>query len=114
MLLVRDRVTASRPVTAISRLHLHPECVVEELSRRRARIRHPGGVFSVTFDGEGELALEASTLLPRVRAAIDARALAFTTRAAVADFGFCIAHGAADAEFALASGARVRDRRYPW
>lgn len=114
VLLVRDRVTAARPVAAISRLHLHPESVVDELSQRRARIRHPGGVFSVTFDGEGELAIEASTWCPEFGRRLDARALAFTTRAAVAEFGFCIAHGAGDAEFSLASGAQVREGTYPW
>jgi uncharacterized heparinase superfamily protein len=114
VLLVRDRVTAARPVVAISRLHLHPDCSVEELSARRARIRHPGGVFSVVFAGEGELAVEASTYCPEFGRRQDARALAFTTRASVADFGFCIAHGDGDLELALASGARVRGQTFAW
>ena len=68
----------------------------------------------MTFAGEGELAIEASTWCPEFGRHLDARALAFTTRAAVAEFGFCIAHGAEDAEFALASGAQLRDRSYLW
>jgi uncharacterized heparinase superfamily protein len=114
VLLVRDRVTARRPVTATSRLHLHPECAVGELSERCVRIRHPGGEFSVAFDGDGDLALEPSTYCPEFGRRLDTRALAFTTRAATAEFGFCIAHGAGDAQFLLASGARVNGRAYSW
>ena len=114
VLLVRDRVSASRPVAAVSRLHLHPECVIEEVSVRRARIRHPGGVFRVAFDGDGELAVEASTYCPEFGRRVDNRALVFTPRDRVTDFGFCIAHGGGDVSYTLASGAQVQARRYPW
>src|SRR5439155_11644401 len=77
VLLVRDRVTASRPVKAVSRLHLHPDCEIEQVSGRRARIRHPAGVFGVAFDGEGELAVEPSTYCPEFGSSVEARALAF-------------------------------------
>ena len=64
VLLVKDEITSARSVTARSRLHLHPDCVVEELAGPAARIRHPGGVFQVRFAGPGELALEASSYCP--------------------------------------------------
>jgi uncharacterized heparinase superfamily protein len=114
VLLVRDRVTASRPVAAVSRLHLHPECRIDGVSSLRARIRHPGGVFSVIFDGDGDLAVESSTYCPEFGRRLDARTLAFTPRDRVTEFGFCIAHGGGEATYSLASGADVEDRRYPW
>jgi len=113
VLLVRDRVTASRPVKAVSRLHLHPDCEIEQVSGRRARIRHPAGVFGVAFDGEGELAVEPSTYCPEFGSSVEARALAFAADR-IGDTGFCIAHGDGKVDYASASGARVNDRRYPW
>lgn len=114
VLLVRDRVDAERSVSAVSRLHLHPECAVDELSGRRARVRYPGGVFNVVFDGAGDLAIESSAYCPEFGRRFDARALAFTTRLTAGDFGFCIAHGPEEVRFALASGAQIRDRTYSW
>ena len=42
VLLVRDEIASGRPVTARSRLHLHPDCVVEESSRARRAGPTPG------------------------------------------------------------------------
>ncbi len=114
VLLVRDHVTARRAVAAHSRLHLHPDCAIEELSGLHARIRHPGGVFSVTFDGAGVLGVEASIYCPEFGRRSDTRALVFTARGAAADLGFCIADGAGEVQFERDSGARVRGRAYPW
>ncbi len=115
VLLVRDRVTASRPVRAVSRLHLHPDCAIESLSARAALVRHPGGVFAVAFGGDGELAQEASTWCPEFGRSLATRALAFTAaHGSDATLGFCIAHGERDPRFALDSGARLGHRTYPW
>jgi uncharacterized heparinase superfamily protein len=46
-LTIRDRVTATRPVRCVSRLHLHPACRAADLSGRVARIAYPGGSFQV-------------------------------------------------------------------
>ena len=113
VLLVRDRVTAHRPVSAVSRLHLHPACEIEELAGRRARIRHPGGAFNVVFDGEGDVAIEASTYCPEFGRRFDTRALAFAARGAAA-FGFCIARGDGEVTYHCESGARVNGRDYSW
>jgi uncharacterized heparinase superfamily protein len=114
LLLVRDRITAARAVRATSRVHLHPECAIEELADRRAWIRHPGGVFSVVFDGEGELAIEDGIYCPEFGRRLDARVLAFTARSAAAEIGFCIAHGSGEVRFTLASGAQIGERAHPW
>jgi uncharacterized heparinase superfamily protein len=114
VLLVRDRVTSGRAVRAVSRLHLHPECEIESLSASVARVRYPGGAFSVTFAGDGELALEASNWCPEFGLRRETRALAFTVRGADAALGYCIAHGEDDVRFDLASGAQLRERAYLW
>jgi uncharacterized heparinase superfamily protein len=114
VLLVRDRVTSSRPALAVSRLHLHPDCAIEEISGLLARIRHPGGRFAVAFAGAGRLAEEASTYCPEFGRSLDARALAFTPSERATEFGFCIAHTGDDVRFALAPGAEVNGRSFPW
>ena len=114
VLLVRDRVTAARPVAAVSRLHLHPQCAIEELSALRARIRHPGGTFSVTFAGAGELAVEDSVYCPEFGRQFAAKALAFTAHGPDVAFGFCIGHGAEIVGYACGSGAQTGRRSYPW
>jgi uncharacterized heparinase superfamily protein len=113
VLLVRDRITASRAVRAVSRLHLHPDCAIEAVSARSARVRHPGGIFCVAFDGDGELAVEASTYCPEFGIHVDTQALAFRVERA-GEIGFCIAASDGEIDYTCASGARVSGRRYPW
>lgn len=114
VLLVRDEVSSSRSVTARSRLHLHPDCVVEEIAGLRARIRHPGGVFQVVFVGAGELALEVSDYCPEFGSRLERRALRFETTGASLVFGFCVANGAEQIEYDLDSGASVSGEKVSW
>jgi uncharacterized heparinase superfamily protein len=114
VLLVRDEVTSSRSVTARSRLHLHPDCVVEELAGLRARIRHPGGVFQIVFAGPGELGLEASDYCPEFGCRLERRALRFEATGAGLVFGFCVASGAERIEYDLDSGASVSGEKVSW
>jgi uncharacterized heparinase superfamily protein len=114
VLLVRDRVTATRPVAAISRLHLHPACTIEDVSGLRARIRHPGGVCAVVFDGDGALSVEASTYCPGFGVRHDARALAFRAGEQTSGFGFCIADGEGEVAYQSDAGAQVKGRQFPW
>jgi uncharacterized heparinase superfamily protein len=114
VLLVRDEVASSRPVTARSRLHLHPDCVVEEIAGLRARIRHPGGSFQIVFAGPGELALEASDYCPEFGTRQGRRALCFETAGESLVFGFCVAKGEAQIEYDLDSGASVSGEKVSW
>jgi uncharacterized heparinase superfamily protein len=114
VLLVRDEVASSRPVTACSRLHLHPDCVVEEITGLRARIRHPGGLFQVVFAGAGALALEASDYCPEFGTKLGRRALRFETAGASLVFGFCVAKGEGQIEYDLESGASVSGEKVSW
>jgi uncharacterized heparinase superfamily protein len=114
VLLVADEIEGGRPVRACSRLHLHPECVVESLAGPAARVRHPGGVFQVRFAGAGELSLEDSHFCPEFGIQTPRSALRFEASGQRLGFGFCIAKGAGEIEYALASGARVSGEKYPW
>jgi uncharacterized heparinase superfamily protein len=114
VLLVKDEVTSARRVTARSRLHLHPACVVEALSGPAARIRHPGGVFQVRFAGSGELAVEPSTYCPEFGIRQERAALRFEASGERLAFGFCIANTAGEIGYDLDSGASVSGERVAW
>jgi uncharacterized heparinase superfamily protein len=114
VLLVKDEIISARSVTACSRLHLHPDCVVEELVGLGARIRHPGGVFQIRFAGAGELALEASDYCPEFGVRRPRTALRFEAAGARLAFGFCIANTAEEIGYDLVSGASISGEKVPW
>ncbi|MBW2363458.1 MAG: heparinase II/III-family protein [Deltaproteobacteria bacterium] len=113
VLLVRDRVSSRRPVAARTRLHLHPACSIDAVEERSVRVSYPGGSCVVCFAGEGRLELEPSCHFPEFGVARDSRALCFTARGARLESGFCIANGARNVRYDLASGADVDGVRFP-
>jgi uncharacterized heparinase superfamily protein len=114
VLLVRDRVLARRIVRACSRLHLHPECRVEEVAGAAARVAHPGGAFQVRFAGAGTLRVEGSRHFPGFGRELASQALAFDAEGAQIETGFCIAAGAEALRYDLAAGATLGTRSYGW
>lgn len=59
-LVVKDTVTSASSHRMVSRLHVHPGCVVEQISACQVRIGHRAGQALVTFTGDGSLSLEES------------------------------------------------------
>jgi uncharacterized heparinase superfamily protein len=114
ILMVKDVLTSAREVTAVSRLHLHPDCRIARLSDDAAGIEHPRGHFGIRFAGEGALAVEPSWYCPRFGTRVENRALTFTASGSRVENGFCIASGCDDFAFDLASGARAEGRSFGW
>ncbi len=114
VLLVKDEITSARRVTARSRLHLHPDCVVERREGPVAWIRHPGGVFQICFAGPGGLTLEASTFCPEFGVQRERTALCFEAAGERFAFGFCIANTDARIGYDLDSGADVSGEKVAW
>ena len=111
VLMVRDWVTATQSVTARTRLHLHPDCGIEEIEGHTARVSYPGGSCIVRFAGEGQLEAEASRYFPEFGIARDAQALCFTARGRRLESGFCIANGARVVRYDVATGADIDGSR---
>jgi len=64
-LIVKDKIIASRPQSLVSRLHLHPDCIIDELKDNSARIIYPAGKFKISFsNNNGELSVEDSFYCP--------------------------------------------------
>jgi len=87
-LTVRDRITASRSVGAVARLHLHPQCQIRKMSAPKVEIVHSGGVLGVEFFGDGALSLEESDYCPEFAKAIPNSVLAFSASGADIEIGF--------------------------
>ena len=85
---VRDRITASRVVGAVARLHLHPECQIGKMSAPKVEIIHPEGVLGVEFFGNGTLSLEDSYYCSEFGKAIPNTTLAFSASGADMEIGF--------------------------
>jgi len=90
VLIVRDRVSSARSVAAASRLHVHPDCEIADLTAQTARIRTPAGDFHVAFAGRGRLEVERSIYCPEFGVAIENRALVYRCAGADLEMGFCI------------------------
>ena len=95
-LIVVDRVSSARSVSAASRLHLHPDCKIVDLEPRAARIRARGGDFYVAFAGRGRLEVERSVYCPEFGVAIENQALVFSSAGADIELGFCISDESLD------------------
>jgi len=95
-LIVADRVSGAKSVSAASRLHLHPDCQIVDLDSRIARIRAPGGEFYVAFAGRGRLEVEKSAYCPEFGVAIENQALVFSSAGTEVELGFCISDESVD------------------
>ncbi|MFC1601332.1 heparinase II/III-family protein [Candidatus Sumerlaeota bacterium] len=89
-LAVTDEITSARHVTAISRLHLHPSCQVEDISKTHALISYPAGKFEIRFTGPGQLSQEESFYSPEFGVLEKRTALAFSAHGAKIKTGFAI------------------------
>jgi uncharacterized heparinase superfamily protein len=95
-LVVKDRVSSARSVSAASRLHLHPTCEIVDLTAQSARIRAPGGDCYVAFAGRGRLEVEKSAYCPEFGVAIENQALVFRSAGTDVEMGFCISDESLD------------------
>jgi uncharacterized heparinase superfamily protein len=96
VLIVRDRISSGKSVSAVSRLHLHPDCEIVDLGPRSAQIRAPGGNFYVAFAGRGRLGVEKSAYCPEFGVAIENQALVFSSAGSDVEMGFCISDESLD------------------
>ena len=56
-----DRIDARRPLRAVARLHLHPDCRIVDLSAGRCALRFPGGSAAVRWSGWAPAAAAAAS-----------------------------------------------------
>jgi uncharacterized heparinase superfamily protein len=95
---VRDEVSGGRPLSAVSRLHLHPTCELVSLDGDVAEVRAPFGVFWVGFAGRGTLGVERSIYCPEFGVKIENRALVFASPPEDdnSETAFCVTTGSRD------------------
>ena len=82
-LTITDEVSATRPVHAVARLHLHPECRIDALTDSGCTLRFAGGGAEVSWDGWQGAELKESTYCPRFGVETASRCLALSSRVAM-------------------------------
>lgn len=92
-LVVRDEVEATRPVTATSRIHLHPECTIGEVSDRAVRAARGDVAFTVAVAAGPAPRVADGWYCPRFGVRERNPVIVLESRAAPARFHFAIARG---------------------
>lgn len=112
VLVVDDKVVSGSPISAVSRLHLHPDCSATLAGKQEASITTPVGTFSVRFAGPGSLKIESSWFCPEFGRRIPNQVLAWRSEGANIEFGFCFAPAEKIEAVDLLSGAKVNGKAY--
>ncbi|MEA1927582.1 MAG: alginate lyase family protein, partial [Candidatus Auribacterota bacterium] len=87
---VRDRVESRRPVEAISRIHLHPDCLIKSHQGNRIEITYSGGRFTIIFVGSGEIIIEDSFYCPEFGRRLDNKVINFISSGTQIECGYKI------------------------
>jgi uncharacterized heparinase superfamily protein len=87
---VTDEILSPKPHTTVSRLHLHPDCQVEEFEGKQVTVRYAGGTFRVAFNGGGALMQEESHYCPEFGKRYTNTCLAFVSSGGAVTTGFTV------------------------
>ena len=63
-LIIKEQVDASCGQDVVSRIHLHPDCMIGHISGGNVEVIYPAGRFKVSFQGKGKLTVEKSRYCP--------------------------------------------------
>jgi uncharacterized heparinase superfamily protein len=113
VLMVRDEVRSARPVQLASRLHLHPDCDVEQVSEHNVTFSRNGEHYVVSFAGGGRVTCDEYPYSPEFGIRIQAPVLVHWPQNH-ARFGFCILRGSAPIQYDPDQPLRAGDRSYGW
>lgn len=113
ILMVRDSIESSTIVSAVTRLHLHPDCRPEMISNNRIKVTYPAGLFETIFAGDGHLWIEDSWYCPEFGLRIRNQTLLFRYTGRNVTTGFCITT-IPILGFDLNYGAKTDDRDIQW
>ena len=114
LLLIRDRITSGRSVSAVARLHLHPDCVVQKRREDQWSVDSPGGRLVIAFAGSGRTEVEEGFYCPQFGQSKPNRVLSLHAEGDDLEFGCCIVRGDKSVDFNLTKGLRVEGRSYGW
>jgi len=87
---ISDRVESRRPVRIVSRVHLHPDCLIKSHRGNQIEISYPGGQFRITFSGEGDLKFKSSYYCPEFGRRLDNKVINFISSGSKIETGYLI------------------------
>jgi uncharacterized heparinase superfamily protein len=92
-LTVTDRITSSRAVNAVSRLHLHPTCTVVRMNEAGIEVEHPKGRVRITCPNGGIVRIEDGWYFPQFGLKERNKVLAFERSGTDIEMCYCIQSG---------------------
>jgi uncharacterized heparinase superfamily protein len=87
---VSDSLAFKAPQGTASRLHMHPDCILDQLAGADAFISLDALRFSVSFQGKGSVRVEDSLYCPEFGRKIQNKQLVFYPEPGEAEWGFTI------------------------
>ncbi|MHB9008368.1 MAG: heparinase II/III family protein, partial [Limisphaerales bacterium] len=87
---IRDRVEARQSVTAVSRLHLHPDCRVLRVSQGDVHLGYPNGRFAVRSNAQSTISIEDTEYHPEFGRSVPNLTIAMTMVGRSAELEFTI------------------------
>lgn len=78
-LTVTDMVTASNSCSVVSRLHLHPDCRIDQIESNIVWVIYPAGKINITFSGNGTIRREDSFYCPEFGVKIPSMTIAYAS-----------------------------------
>jgi uncharacterized heparinase superfamily protein len=85
---IHDSITAFAPVSAVSRLHLHPDCRIDKIEDAEAVISFPAGRFAVHRQEGGPLSVEKGSYCPEFGTNLPQQVLACSQHGSKFDIRF--------------------------
>ena len=61
---VQDKVSSGKAVSAVSRIHLHPDCSILERKENRIVVEYPQGMFEIEIHGSRSVSVEKGWYFP--------------------------------------------------
>jgi uncharacterized heparinase superfamily protein len=77
---ISDEISAAKPVTARTHIHLTPECSIIQFGEQEAIVQYPKGSFCIRFQGEGRLSMATTNYFPEFGVALPRTTICYTTK----------------------------------
>ena len=75
---IQDEILPTKTVKCISRLHLHPDCKISNISDNMVEVRFPAGHFAVKFSEDVQFSKEVGWYCPQFNVRFENTVLAFS------------------------------------
>jgi uncharacterized heparinase superfamily protein len=88
VLSVEDRVKSGKVVSAVSRIHLHPDCSIQEQGENRFVVSYPQGVFEIEIHGSKSVSVKKGWYFPEFGKMFENQVITICAEGVEVEFGY--------------------------